>query len=102
MSESFDINAETQIYTELTTFIDNLIARYPPEEKKWRGIMGITLLRSFLETGLKSDMDDPHEIMKVYDIMSDHIYEIYRNQDSLSWEPDESLLADSSSLTTND
>lgn len=90
MSESFDCDNETRVYTELAEFIDNLIAKYPVESKKWRGVMGVMLLRSFLETALKSDMSDAHEIMKAYDIMSDHIYEIYRNQESLSWESPES------------
>lgn len=79
MDTPFDTKIESEIYSQFAAFIDGITKKYPIESVKWRGLGGVMILRSFLETSMKSEMDDAHEIMKAYDVMSDHVFEIFQN-----------------------
>lgn len=92
-----DTELETKIYSELSEHLGQILAEHGSDpQKKWRGIIAINCFKGFLDTALKSEQDNPHEVMAILDHMFVQLVDLYQNAPQLNESNQDEVCAVSS------
>lgn len=90
----YDSNLELQTYKKIQQFIQTL-----PLETPWRGVVCMNILNGFLDTAMKSESENPHEVMAALDHMFVQMVEVYKtgNVDTIFGDNQSEVLSEASS-----